>query len=230
MPAMGNGTTSSGKRAFPRALAAAVLALAVLLLGGALAAYIVLVKAPADLARNTANGIRELFNFTPQVRIDQTVVIEQNIPILEVATVSRDLFVDHGWSLTWLGSTKTLEIQGTFTAKAGFDLHEPFHILIRKNPLRVVAELPPPKILSLQMNSYKIIKDENGWWNRITEQDREQAMRDLQSLARAKAASSGILDEVRTAAEARIREIVQRNGAGVEFRYPQNQQLFQRND
>ncbi len=216
-------TPSSGSRARSRTLITVALALAILMVGGGIAAYIVLVKAPSDLARNTAEGIRQFFNFTPQVQIDQTVVIEENIPVLEVATVSRNLFVDHAWSHTWLASTKTLELQGSFTAKAGFDLHEPFHIVIERSPLRVVAELSRPKILSLQMDSYRVVKDDDGWWNRISDRDREQAFQALQTLARTKVEASGILTEARATAESRIREVVERNGAIVEFRAPSKQ-------
>jgi hypothetical protein len=220
---MGAPTVSSGPPARSRALIAVAVALAIVMIGSGIAAYIVLVKAPLDLARNTAEGIREFFNFTPRVQVNQTVVIEQNIPILEVATVSRSLFVDHTWSHTWLASTKTLELQGTFTAKAGFDLHEPFRIVIERSPLRVFAVLPRPKILSLQMDSYRVVKDDDGWWNRISERDRERTFQDLQALARTKVEASGILAEAQATAESRIREIVERNGAIVEFRPPSKQ-------
>ena len=66
--------------------------------------------------------------------INETVVIEQSTPILEVATISRQSLVDHSWSHSWLGSTKSLHIRGTFTAKAGFDLREPFTIDIHARP------------------------------------------------------------------------------------------------
>ncbi|MGB2957403.1 MAG: DUF4230 domain-containing protein [Bacteroidota bacterium] len=190
---------------------------AILLVGVAVAAYIVLVKAPTDLAQNTADGIRELFNFTPRVSIEQTVVIEQNTPILEVATVSRTITVDHLWSHTWLGSTKTLHLKGVYTGKAGFDLRQPFEVDIRKNPLRVIASLPPPQLLSLQMDRYDILRDESGWWNRISDEDREKAVEELTGTAYSRAEASGILEEARTTAEMRIREIVERNGSTVEF-------------
>jgi hypothetical protein len=144
-----------------------------LLIAGAWSFYAVFIKAPTELARATAQGIQELFNFTPRVKIDQTIVIEQNAPIMEVATVSRQLMVDYTWLHTWLGSTKTIHLIGTFTAKAGFDLKEPFTIEIEKSPLRVRASLPPPKILSITMDSYRIAADESGWWNRISSDDRE---------------------------------------------------------
>jgi hypothetical protein len=151
------------------------------------------------------------------VTLNETVLIAENTPILEVATVSRLLVVRHRWSHTWLGSTKTLELHGSFTAKAGFDLHEPFMIDIRRSPLRVVARMPAPKLLSVQMDSFLVVQDEDGWWNRITEEDRTQAVRTLQARARTQAEVSGILLEARRSAEDRIREVVQRNGDVVEF-------------
>jgi hypothetical protein len=187
------------------------------IVSGSVAFYIVFVKAPRDMAHNVASGIREIFNFTPQVRINETVVIEQITPILEVATVSRQMFIEHSWEQTWLGSTKTIQIQGVFLAKAGFDLREPFRFDIEKNASRVVAWVPPPKLLSLEMQEYKILKDEGGWWNSVTSQDREDAVRQIRALAIEKATRSGLLEESTASVEARVRELVERNGSKAEF-------------
>ena len=70
------------------------------------------------------------------------------------------------------------------------------------------------------MNTYKIINDENGWWNRVTDQDREEAFYRLRTAARNAAEDSGILEEASATAEERIREIVRRNGSTVEFWSP----------
>ena len=187
------------------------------IVSGAIAFYIVVVKAPRDLAHNMASGIREIFNFTPEVRINETIVIEQNTPILEVATVSRQMFIDHSWQQTWLGSTKTIQIQGVFLAKAGFDLRKPFRFDIERSPRRVVAWVPPPKLLSLEMTEYKIVKDEGGWWNSITSQDREEAVRQIRAQAIEKATRSGILEESTASVEARVGELVERNGSIAAF-------------
>lgn len=196
-------------------IAASVLLL--LLVGVIILAYVFFVDTPMKLAEATAGGIKEMFNFTPRVTIEQTVVIEQTTPIMEIATVSRDVFVDYSWSHSWLGSTKSLRVVGAFTVKAGFDLREPFTIAIEKHPLRVAATMPPPKILSLTMTSYRIDQDEDGWWNKIAIADREAAVRELQTTARTKAESSGILEEATRTIEQRIRELVAKNGATVEF-------------
>jgi hypothetical protein len=151
------------------------------------------------------------------VKINQTIVIEQSTPILEIATIARGVFVDHTWSHSWMGSMKTIELRGSFTAKAGFNLRDPFTITIERRPLTVSAILPAPKILSLQMDSYQVVQDESGWWNRISNADREAAVNELYAAARQQAETSGILDEARTTAESRIREIVERNGATIVF-------------
>ncbi len=193
------------------------LSVVILLIGGAVGAYIIFMKIPTDLATATAEGIKEAFHVTPQVRINQTVIIEQNTPILELATVARQLLVDYSWSHTWMGSTKTIRLQAVFTAKGGVDLREPFRLTILRSPLRVEATLPPAKLLSLTMDSYKVLQDEDGWWNRISNADRDSAMGQLQSIARTQAGSSGLLDEVKSSMRDRIMEIVKRNNAVVEF-------------
>jgi len=212
-----HGDNHTGRPRRANVLLIAGIVLALLLAGAGGTAYFLVVKAPADLARRTAEGIREVFDFTPRVTLNETVLIAENTPILEVATVSRSLVIRHRWSHTWLGSTKTLQLHGSFTAKAGFDLHEPFTIDIRRSPLRVVARMPAPKLLSVQMDSFLVVQDENGWWNRITEEDRTEAVRTLQARARTQSEASGILLEARRSAEDRIREVVQRNGDVVEF-------------
>lgn len=193
---------------------------AVALFLASIALYVVLVRIPTDLAANISQGIKETFNFTPQVTINERIVIEQTMPIMELATVARDISVDYAWSHEWLGSTKRIALRGAFTAKAGFDLKEPFTIAIEKYPLKVHAIMSPPKILSVQMNRYNVVQDENGWWNRISDADRENAVQSLQRIAREKAEQSGMLDQARSTIEERIKEIVERNGAMVEFSSP----------
>ncbi len=191
-----------------------LVAVSVLVLSTAVAFYIMLVKAPSDLARNTAQGVKELFNFTPRVKIDQTIVVEQSTSILELATVSRTVWVDHTWNHQWMGSTKTLQMRGSFVTKAGFDLGQPFTFTIGRAPLRVKAELPPAQLLSLEMDEFKIVRDENGWWNRITEQDREEAVRELKRQAKEKVLGAGILIEAESKIDAQLAKLFLKKKTG----------------
>ena len=192
-------------------------AFALVLVAAAISYYVLFVKAPTDLARNLATGVREAFQITPRVTVNQTIVVAENMPIAELATTARDVYVDHTWSHTWMGSTKTIQLQAAFTAKAGFDLTSPFAIAITNRPLSVTATLPPAKLLSLEMKSYRVIRDEDGWWNRLTEADRETAMHDLHALARTQAEHSDLLAEAQRTVEQRLTDIVERNGATLTF-------------
>ena len=69
-------------------------AVSVAALAIALAVYVIVVKVPTDLAHNVAEGVRHNFNFTPEVRLNETVVVQQSAPILELATVSKSLMVE----------------------------------------------------------------------------------------------------------------------------------------
>ncbi|MBC8043625.1 MAG: DUF4230 domain-containing protein [Rhizobacter sp.] len=182
--------------------------------------YFAVVRAPFDFADRTAKAMQEKFNFTPRISVDETVVIEQAAPVLELATVSRDLIVEYSTSSTWLGSTKRQTVRGVYTAKAGFDLREQFKLTVSERPLRVVAELPEPKLLSLELKDYKVVQDEDGFWNKIRPEEREDAVRQMQVLARNKAMTSGILTDARTMLQSQVRDVVQAQGAQAEFRLP----------
>ena len=82
----------------------------------------------------------------------------------------------------------------------------------------MVAWVPPPKLLSIDMKEYKVVKDEDGWWNSVTLQDREEAVQQICAEAIDEATHSGLLEESQASVEARIREIVERNGSTVAFR------------
>ena len=69
-------------------------------------------------------------------------------------------------------------------AKAGYALNDEseFSIEITDNPLqgaRVVVTVPPPKILSVELNPNIEIRSDNGWWNSITDTERAHVMNEF---------------------------------------------------
>jgi Protein of unknown function (DUF4230) len=191
----------------PRVILSMAAAVAIVIAAAAVAMHYVMVQVPADVARNTrdgaadtahrmAEGFKNVFNFTPRITVNGTTVVEQANPVVELATVQQDLAVDYSWSQTWLGSTKTMQLRGTYKAKAGFDLRDPFRVAVDAS--RITASMPAPKLLSMEMTTYKIVADENGWWNSINSQDRENAITGMQAEARMKAAQAGLLEEAKS--------------------------------
>jgi hypothetical protein len=112
-----------------------------------------------------------------------------------------------------------MELYGVFTAKAGFDLKQPFIVRIQKSPPKLFVHLPEPKLLSLEMDNYHILRDEDGYWNKIDTTEREAAMDHLKTNARQKVLASPLLSEAKTELEKRIQEIASQDGYSVEFKY-----------
>jgi Protein of unknown function (DUF4230) len=160
------------------------------------------------MAESIAAGFDRALNFTPQISVDSVVIIAANAPVLELVTVQKQALVRTRWTHTWLHSTKNLELEATFTARAGFDLRDPIRINIDPRTRFVSADLPPPKLLSLGMGDVRVLQDEDGLWNKLTAQDREQAFRVLEEKARKIFTESNLLAEARLEAEKRVHELI----------------------
>jgi hypothetical protein len=182
-----------------------------------------------DTARQTgeilAAEFQRTLNFTPEIRVNSVVIVAASTPVSEFVVLEKKALVRHRWTQTWLHSTKNFEIEATFTAKAGFDLTEPFQVDIDPATKTVGALLPAPRILSFGMGEVRILRDEDGLWNKLTEADREQAFAALEKKAREQLENSSFLAEARTQAEERIAAVLQAAGQDVEIRRPRPQVL-----
>jgi hypothetical protein len=201
----------------PRIIISLAVAAAIVIASVACAIYFLAVKGPLalvhgakeetfDSAQRMANGFKNVFNFTPQITVNGVTEVVQANSVMELATVSQGVVEHYEWSQSWFGSTKDMELQGIYQAKAGFDLRAPFRISVTDG--RITATLPDPKLLSIEMTNYKVLRDESGWWNKITSDDREKAIAAMQDEARSKAEQSGILTEAKTRFKAQFCEVI----------------------
>jgi hypothetical protein len=174
-----------------------------------------------DEARRIGSTLAAEFDrtlkITPEVRVNSVVVVVASTPVTEWVVLEKKALVRHSWSQTWLHSTKKFEIEATFTAKAGFDLSEPFRINIDPVTYNIETNLPSPRILSLGMSDIRVLRDEDGLWNKLTAEDREKAFRALEKQAKRQFAASPLLAEARLEAEKRLREILASSGQKIEF-------------
>ena len=187
-------------------------------------AYMLLVVIPRQVAQQTYDGAKKIgkdianvFNVTPEITVNNTIVLQQQTPILELATVSQKFQHRYDWTNTWLGSTKKIMIAGTFEAKAGFDLKEKFSINIDQN--KAVITLPKPKLLSLEPQNDVTFSDEHGVWNWVIAEDRAKAMNAFTQDARRYSEQAPFVDHARLEMESKLREILALHELQVEIRY-----------
>ena len=134
------------------------------------------------LGRDVRNTIVQIAQIQPRVTINERVYFEQTTAVSELALVSQRLEVEHEFLHTWAGSSKRLRLHGTFTAKAGFDLHQ--EISVNVQPEGIVVRLPHAQILGLEQNAVDVLAFENGFWNPISGADVQSELTTLDKLAR----------------------------------------------
>lgn len=175
-----------------------------------------------ELAKRIADGVARRLQFRPEVRIDRETVLEGETPVLELATVRREFAHEYAWEHQWLGSTKRIRLRGMFAAKAGYDLNENFYFQIDSDDLQVEVGLPEPRVLGVEMMAYRA-EEEEGFWNKLSADEREQAVNELLSSARAAAANdTGLLRDARRMLDEQIGQVVTEAGGVVRSGSPKD--------
>jgi hypothetical protein len=201
-----------------------IILITILLITLSITAYVLVVVIPAQLAERTYEGARQIgrdiaeaFQFTPEVTVNNIVVLQQQTPVLELATLSQKFQHQYTWTNTWLGSTKEIKITGSFEAKAGFNLSKKFSIQIDDE--KAVVTLPKPQLLSIESLHDVKFEDENGVWNWVYMEDRSKAMNAFTGDAKKYAEQAQFVNQARASMEKRLTEILRVHGKEVTIRY-----------
>jgi hypothetical protein len=187
-------------------------------------AYVMLVFIPSKIAEKSYEGAKQIgediakaFQVTPEITVNNTVVLQQQSAILELATVSQKFQHQYDWTNTWLGSTKKIHIVGTFEAKAGFDLNKRFSIEI--NDSKAIVTLPSPQLLSVESQGDVRFTDENGVWNWVDAVDRSKAMNAFTSDAKRYGTQAKFIADAKNEVEKKLREILAFHEKDIEIHY-----------
>jgi hypothetical protein len=201
---------------------------ALALLLAVLTARYVFVELPAQVAERATHGLAQsageianqvaaAFQVRPKVVVARKTLVEQQADVLKLVTLEQSLTERERLDESWLHSTKTLEVEADFVVRAGFDLAKPFVVEIEERTGALRVTLPPAEILSTELRDVRFVKDEDGWWNRLTADDRESALRDLRLRAGLRARESDLLAKARASAEKRLTALLASNGRAVTF-------------
>lgn len=167
-------------------------------------------------AGKTAQGavelVKQVLNITPEVTITTYVTRQKTADIFELASVSKEFPVDYRYENKQYGSTKRLDLLGQYVVKAGFDLRERFTVQVDQSTRVVHADFPAPKILSVEQKGYKVTRDDDGWWNLLTQKDQEAAVNDMNSKARATALELQVCEEAKESLRRQLLELAKKTG------------------
>jgi hypothetical protein len=178
-----------------------------------IAAYVVLVFIPTQMAKRSYEAakevgeeIRKVFQSTPEIRVNNTIVLNQQTSLFELAVLEQSFEHRYVWESSWLGSTKKIFISGTFQAKAGFDLHKKFSIVLRDE--KAYVTLPAPQALSVESRGDIVYRDEQGIWNWVDLDDRTRATNAFIRDARRYAGQAKFVGDARQEIERRLKTLL----------------------
>jgi hypothetical protein len=175
---------------------------------------------PEKIGKALSEALVQSLGLSPSVTLHNWVVVKEKKPLAELALVSRDADVSQRIESVRLRSKAELSLRAVFRVKAGFDLRDPDTRLALDPLLRkAYFDLPLPQVLSADMIRYEVLADREGWWNRIGEAEKSQAMADLRTEALAEAMRAGLLRECEGRLETELAGVSRRTGIEVVVRY-----------
>jgi len=183
---------------------------------------------PAKLASRTVGGVREgisevfvdLLHVRPEVREGTQVVWGQTSARTEVIVAAKKIEVGYDWEHRWMGSRKVIRLTQSYEVKAGFDLAKPFWIELGPTGAEATAHLPNPEILAVTPVGEVSYQDENGWWNKVTNEDRAGALEALVAEARKQGEQEPLLDEAKEMAGSRLTDLSRAKKIRLQVEYP----------
>lgn len=201
-----------------------------LLIVGTIAAYVVLVTIPTQMATRSyraakalGDDIRKAFQFTPEITVNNTIVLNQQTSVLELSVLSQNFQHHFVWEHSWLGSTKKIFIVGSFNAKVGFDLHEKFSIDLKDD--KAYVTLSQPEVFSVESLGDIIYRDEHGVWNWLNMENRTRATNAFIRDARRYASRAAFIDDAKKEIEERLAELLKPYAREVIVRYTPEEAL-----
>lgn len=164
------------------------------------------VRLMRDKGAAVARRIRESMKFSPTVVVGDQVIEQGHSEVRHLVLRQMEFTQERLFTHTFLGSTKRLEVQGDFRARAGLDLSRQTRILVSEH--RIVVELPEPEVLTVELEELKFIRDNDGLWNRIRPEERQEHLNILMSRARETAERLLPADEIKESARQMFSEIL----------------------
>jgi len=183
---------------------------------------------PSKIASRTATGVREgvaevfvdLLHVRPEIREGTRVIWGQTSARSEVIVAAKKIEVGYDWEHRWLGSRKVIRLTQSFELKAGFDLAKPFWVEVGPKEGEATAHLPAPEILAVTPVGKVSYRDEDGWWNKVTNEDRSAAYQSIAVEARKQGEKGSLLEEAKEMTGSRLTDLARAKKIRLQLDYP----------
>jgi hypothetical protein len=162
----------------------------------------------------------DLLHVRPEIREGTKVVWGQTSARSEVIVAAKKIEVGYDWEHRWLGSRKVIRLTQSFELKAGFDLGKPFWVEVGPKEGEATAHLPTPEILAVTPVGKVSYRDEDGWWNKVTNEDRSAAYQSMAVEARKQGEKGSLLEEAKEMTGSRLTDLARAKKIRLQLDYP----------
>ncbi len=94
----------------------------------------------------------------------------------------------------------------------GFTVDDSFSIHVSEDGERTAIRHGPPRLISCELQEVSIVKDENGFWNKLSTEDRQSAQNSLIQGARKAAEESNLLQKAKESLMLRLAPLQAKHG------------------
>jgi hypothetical protein len=178
-------------------------------------AWVLWVHVPSGAARRVSASIAAMtdaLGISARVIVGERTILQGPQRIAELAVLSQEINQTYTWQHEHLFSTKKIEFKADFTAKVGYRFNSPLEIRFDGAMDHVTMALPKAEILSIEMNGFQIVEDQNGLWNRINDMDRQQAINALKRRAYDAFIAAGVIEKADEVMRGHLAEALEEAG------------------
>jgi hypothetical protein len=164
------------------------------------------VSAPREIVKQSGSSaegviktfaaeVRKLFGSEPRISVNRRVIQTGGEAIRELALYKETVLIKEEWSSTNWKSTKRLSVQQPFTLKTGFDLNRLKFDLDPAKKL-VTVTISDSTVVNVEYaGDYDVLKEEHGFWNRISAAERDAILNSLPQKAQDEAEKLRLRDK-----------------------------------
>ena len=168
-------------------------------------------SAAGSLVREIGEAVKDVTQLQPRIVESTTVVVEGSRQTFELALLDRSQLTEYRYESTWAGSRKTLHVKAHFHIKAGYKLADGrWFVKIAPDGSGFQVAMPPATVLSCEQSDFQVLEDVDGWWNKLSKEERSMVVNRLKEKALQEANQGTFLQETEEALLHRLEESARR--------------------
>jgi hypothetical protein len=131
-----------------------------------------------------AKTIHDLFGATPQITFKRTIIQAAPSAIRELYLYKQSQITREELRSTWFSGTKTLVVAQSLIIRAGFYLNR-LHLEFDDSGRTMRATISDSLLVVVEQDGpFRVEQSESGWWNRISQEERDQLINSLPEKAK----------------------------------------------